>query len=170
MKGADFVIDNSGTSRGSRSTRWHELWGWLKSLPQLPSDFRLARPMTRPLTSTGMITLADPLHHARSCFADRVAVVDGERAFTYRRARRSMRSPRRRPGRWACEPVIGGAAGGERPPLPRGLFGLPAAGIVLVPLNTRLAPAELAHIVQHSGARALITDRDPGTSATWSST
>ena len=39
-------------------------------------------------------------------------------------------------------------------------FGLPAAGIVLVPLNTRLAPAELAHIVQHSGARVLITDRD----------
>ena len=42
-------------------------------------------------------------------------------------------------------------------------FGLPAAGMVLVPLNTRLAPAELAHIVQHSGSRALITDRDPGT-------
>ena len=34
--------------------------------------------------------------------------------------------------------------------------------MVLVPLNTRLAPAELAHIVQHSGARVLITDRDAG--------
>jgi long-chain acyl-CoA synthetase len=34
--------------------------------------------------------------------------------------------------------------------------------MVLVPLNTRLATAELAHIVQHSGARALITDRDAG--------
>ncbi len=41
-------------------------------------------------------------------------------------------------------------------------FGLPAAGMVLVPLNTRLAPAELAHIVQHSGARVLLTDRDVG--------
>ena len=41
-------------------------------------------------------------------------------------------------------------------------FGLPAAGIVLVPLNTRLAPAELSHILQHCGARVLITDRDAG--------
>jgi long-chain acyl-CoA synthetase len=40
-------------------------------------------------------------------------------------------------------------------------FGLPAAGVVLVPLNTRLAPRELAHIVEHSGARVLIADRDP---------
>jgi acyl-CoA synthetase (AMP-forming)/AMP-acid ligase II len=31
--------------------------------------------------------------------------------------------------------------------------------MVLVPLNTRLAPTELAHIVEHSGARVLITDR-----------
>jgi len=44
---------------------------------------------------------------------------------------------------------------------------LPAAGLVLVPLNTRLAPAELTHIVQHSGARVLITDRDPGLLAAW---
>lgn len=43
LKGADFVIDNAGTT-DDLARRVHELWGWLKSLPQLPSDFRLARP------------------------------------------------------------------------------------------------------------------------------
>ena len=27
-----------------------------------------------------MITLADPIAHARRCFGDRIAVIDGERA------------------------------------------------------------------------------------------
>jgi dephospho-CoA kinase len=43
LKGADFVIDNSGT-REDLTRQIHALWDWLKSLPQLPSDFRLARP------------------------------------------------------------------------------------------------------------------------------
>jgi dephospho-CoA kinase len=43
LKGADFVIDNSGTP-DDLTRQVHALWHWLKSLPQLPSDFRLARP------------------------------------------------------------------------------------------------------------------------------
>lgn len=43
LKGADFVIDNSG-SREDLARQVFALWDWLKSLPQLPSDFRLARP------------------------------------------------------------------------------------------------------------------------------
>ena len=43
LKGADFVIDNSG-SREELTRQIHALWDWLRSLPQLPSDFRLARP------------------------------------------------------------------------------------------------------------------------------
>src|SRR5690242_19137852 len=35
-------------------------------------------------------------------------------------------------------------------------------GMMLVPLNTRLAEPELVSIVAHSGARVLFTDRDPG--------
>jgi fatty-acyl-CoA synthase len=37
-------------------------------------------------------------------------------------------------------------------------FGVPLAGAVLVALNTRLTAAELAYIIEHSGARLLIHD------------
>ncbi len=36
--------------------------------------------------------------------------------------------------------------------------GVPLAGAVLVPLNTRLAPADLAYILRHSGSRLLLID------------
>ncbi|MCW2599958.1 MAG: putative fatty-acid--CoA ligase [Frankiales bacterium] len=38
----------------------------------------------------------------------------------------------------------------------------PASGLVLVPLNTRHAEPELRYALIDSGARALVTDRDPG--------
>jgi long-chain acyl-CoA synthetase len=109
------------------------------------------------------MTLADPIEHARSCFGDRVAVIDGERCFDF--AELADRC-RRLAGGLAALGVQRGdrvallSANGHR--YLEAFFGLPASGIVLVPLNTRLAPAELAHIVQHSGARVLITDRDAG--------
>ena len=110
-----------------------------------------------------MITLADPLEHARACFGNRIAVIDGDRRFTYRelanrceRLAAGLASLGVQPG----DRVAVLAANGHR--YLELFFGLPAAGMVLVPLNTRLAEAELTHIVQHSGARTLITDRDPG--------
>ncbi|MEP7046980.1 MAG: AMP-binding protein [Ilumatobacteraceae bacterium] len=110
-----------------------------------------------------MITLADPIEHARQCFGDRIAVVDGDRTITY--AELSARCADLAAG-LATKGVRKGdrvallSANGHR--YLEAFFGLPAAGIVLVPLNTRLAASELAHIVQHSGTRVLISDRDPG--------
>ncbi len=43
LRGADFVIDNSGTP-DDLAPQVFALWEWLKSLPQLPGDFRVARP------------------------------------------------------------------------------------------------------------------------------
>jgi long-chain acyl-CoA synthetase len=108
-----------------------------------------------------MLTLADPLEHACACFGERLAVIDGERSFTYndladRCAR--LASALGGLGVQQGDRVALLAANGHR--YLEAFFGLPAAGIVLVPLNTRLAPAELAHIVKHSGARVLITDRE----------
>nr|WP_241684305.1 AMP-binding protein [Actinomadura sp. J1-007] len=37
-------------------------------------------------------------------------------------------------------------------------FGVPLAGAVLVAINTRLAPAEVGHILDHSGAKVLVVD------------
>jgi long-chain acyl-CoA synthetase len=39
---------------------------------------------------------------------------------------------------------------------------VPAAGLVVVPLNTRHAEPELRYALEDSGTRALITDQDPG--------
>jgi long-chain acyl-CoA synthetase len=39
---------------------------------------------------------------------------------------------------------------------------LPAAGFVIVPLNTRHATPELRYAIEDAGAKLLITDRDPG--------
>ena len=39
---------------------------------------------------------------------------------------------------------------------------IPAAGLVLVPLNTRHVEAEPRDALANSGARVLVTDRDPG--------
>ncbi len=110
-----------------------------------------------------MITLADPIEYARTCFGDRVAVVDGDLTLTY--AQLAERGDRLAAG-LAELGVRGGdrvallAANGHR--YLEAFFGVPASGVVLVPLNTRLAQGELAHIVRHSGAKVLITDRDPG--------
>lgn len=113
-----------------------------------------------------MMTLADPIEHARSCFGERIAVIDGGRVVDY-----TELADR-------CRRLASGIAGlgvqhGDRVALlsanghryVEAFIGLPAAGMVLVPLNTRLAPVELAHILQHSGARVLITDRDAGSLA-----
>ena len=110
-----------------------------------------------------MITLADPIAHARRCFGDRIAVIDGGRAITY--AELADRCDRLAAGLATLgihpgDRVALLSANGHR--YLEAFTGLPASGIVLVPLNTRLAPNELAHIVQHSGARVLISDRDPG--------
>ncbi|NDE59236.1 MAG: dephospho-CoA kinase [Acidimicrobiia bacterium] len=43
LKGADFVVDNSG-DRQSLAGQIERLWSWLTSLPQLPADFEPPRP------------------------------------------------------------------------------------------------------------------------------
>jgi dephospho-CoA kinase len=42
LKGADFVIDNSGEV-ADLDRQIDKLWGWLTALPQLPADFTLER-------------------------------------------------------------------------------------------------------------------------------
>jgi len=110
-----------------------------------------------------VLTLADPLEHARRYHADRLAIIDGDRRFSYRelalRASQlvaGLQGAGVRPG----DRVALLSANGHR--YLEAFFGLPAFGIVLVPLNTRLAMPELQAILQDCGARVLLTDRDPG--------
>ena len=98
---------------------------------------------------------------ARSSFVwrDRIALVDGDRRFTYtefeQRIHRLASALRRL-----------GVEKGDRvavlaPNTPAALephFGVPLIGAILVMLNIRLQAGELAWIINHSGAKVLIAD------------
>lgn len=109
-----------------------------------------------------MHTLASPLKHALNLAPDKVAVVHNQDEFTYAQLHERcarlinvLRSLKLQKGdRVAilaanCVQYI------------EVYVGVPAAGLVVVPLNTRHAQAELSYALKDSGARVLITDRDP---------
>lgn len=98
------------------------------------------------------------LERSASVWAQRPAVVDGARAWTYRELHDRVRR-----GAAALRADLQ-VASGERvalllPNVAAMLemhYAVPAAGAVLVPLNTRLAAADYAHVLEHSGARVII--------------
>src|SRR5438445_336558 len=94
------------------------------------------------------------LERAGDAHADRVAVQDGERAFTYRawRARsRRLASALRRVGLEPGDRVAFLALNSE--PLLLAHMGVPQAGGILVAVNTRLNADEVRYIMEHSGPR-----------------
>ena len=120
-------------------------------------------PMPAPFTFTELSPTAF-LDRSEHAFAERTAIVDpgaggagAERRFTYREfAERSRR----------LAGVLGalGVRPGDRVAvlatnshvMLEAHHGVPYAGAVLVPLNTRLSADELVHIVEHSGSRVLL--------------
>jgi long-chain acyl-CoA synthetase len=110
-----------------------------------------------------VLTLADPLEHARRVHASRVAVIDGDTRLDYAELHER------------CARLATGLAGlglerGDRVALLsanshrylEAFCGVPAFGFIVVPLNTRLSEHELRAILEDAGARVLLTDRDPG--------
>ncbi|MFN0089862.1 MAG: class I adenylate-forming enzyme family protein [Acidimicrobiales bacterium] len=110
-----------------------------------------------------MATFLDPLSRALRVAADRTAVIDGALRYDYaeldRRCRRlagALYGLGLSPG----DRVAILAANGHR--YLEAYLALPAAGLVIVPLNTRHAEPELEYALVDSGARVLLTDRPPG--------
>ena len=108
-----------------------------------------------------MHTFADPLLLAMQVAANRTAVIDKDSAYTY--AQLNDR----------CARLVGGLRGlglqkGDRVAIwadncheyIETYVGVPAGGLVVVPLNTRHAEPELRYALEDSGTRVLITDRD----------
>src|ERR687883_159875 len=101
------------------------------------------------------------LERAARAFGDRTALVDGSTRWTYRQFRERVH-------RQATALHGMGLRSGDRvavlapnsPMLLEAHFGVPLAGAVLVPINTRLAPAEIGYILRHAGAKALLLDRE----------
>jgi fatty-acyl-CoA synthase len=99
------------------------------------------------------------LERSALVYGDRLGVVDGDVRLTY-----SELSDRSR--RLAGALREAGVEPGDRVAflspnthaLLEGHFGVPACGGALVAMNTRLAPAELGYILEHSGAGVLIHD------------
>jgi fatty-acyl-CoA synthase len=105
------------------------------------------------------LTPLDFLARSASAFRDCLAVVDGDRRFTYREFQARVH-------RLAAALQAAGVGPGDRVAVlaPDGAaaleahFGPMLIGAVLVMLNTRLASEELLWILKHCGAKVLIVD------------
>ena len=93
------------------------------------------------------------LGRSAEVFADKTAIVYGDRRLTYRafaaeatRLARALQASGVRPGdrvAYLCPNI---------PELLVANFAVPLAGAILVPLNTRLSPDEIDYICTHAGA------------------
>ena len=101
----------------------------------------------------------DFLYRAAYLYPDNVAVVHGQRRYSYRElAERSWRL--------ASALRSAGLAKGDRvatllfnsPAMLEAHFGVPAAGGILVAVNNRLSGPEVGYILRHSGAKYLLLD------------
>jgi fatty-acyl-CoA synthase len=99
------------------------------------------------------------LERSAAAFPERTAVVDGERRFTWAQFRERVR-------RLAVALQESGIEKGDRvaflapnaTELLEAHYGVPAAGAVLVAINTRLKTEEVRYILEHSGSRLVAVD------------
>jgi fatty-acyl-CoA synthase len=101
------------------------------------------------------------LRRSAVIYPDKIAVVHGDRRYSYR-------AFEERVDRLASQLRANGLQKQDRvaflcpniPPLLEAHFGVPAAGGILVAINTRLNAHEIEHILKHSGARFLFIDTE----------
>jgi fatty-acyl-CoA synthase len=99
------------------------------------------------------------LERSTAAFPERTAVVDGERRLTWAEHRERVR-------RLAVALQDSGIEKGDRvaflapnaTELLEAHYGVPAAGAVLVAINTRLKAEEVQYILEHSGTRLVVVD------------
>jgi fatty-acyl-CoA synthase len=101
------------------------------------------------------------LDRSAAVFPDRLAVVDGDLRFTYSDYHRRSSALTGALASLGIGPGDKVAALCTNSHVMLELHhGVPWRGAVLVPLNTRLSAAELSHVVEHSGARALVATHE----------
>jgi len=107
------------------------------------------------------LTPASFLDRSAAVFADRIAVVDGERTFTYREMSDRCR---RLTGALAAmgvghEDRVAALCTNSHVMLELH-HAVPMRGAALVSVNIRLSPAEMAEIIRHSGASLLVATHE----------
>src|ERR1700751_2990454 len=103
----------------------------------------------------------DFLRRAAYVYPEKVAVVDGQRRYSYGelaqrswRLANALRSAGLRKGDRVATLLFNSS------PMLEAHFGVPAAGGILVAINNRLATPEVGYILGHSGARFLLVDAE----------
>jgi fatty-acyl-CoA synthase len=114
-----------------------------------------------PASSFTSLTPLAFLERSADVFADKTAIAYGDRRLSYSefgaeatRLAHALRSSGMRPGdrvAYLCPNI---------PEMLVANFGVPLAGAVLVPLNTRLSAEEVRYICDHSGAKLLVADTE----------
>ena len=125
-------------------------------IPQLPSPWPERTGVSR--TELNPVSF---LHRSMAIHPDRVAVVHGERRYTYAELSERVNRLASALRAHGLEPHDRVAA--VCPNIPALLelhYGVPAAGGVLVAINTRLSSTEVGYILEHSGARVLFLDAE----------
>ncbi|KAF9273660.1 hypothetical protein BGZ68_001324 [Mortierella alpina] len=129
------------------------------------SDLANAPHRVKPSTSAANRSELNPVHFlARSAtiYPSKVAVIHGERRYTYRELnRRSVALA------YALKDQLDIRRGDRvaiiAPNIPAMLeahFAIPAARAIICAINTRLAPQEVDYILKHSGAKVILCDRE----------
>ncbi len=107
------------------------------------------------------LTPLTALERAAAVFPDHVAIVHGRQRFTYRQFYdRSRRLAAALKARGIAKGDTVAAMLSNTPPMLEAHHGVPMAGAVLNALNTRLDAAAIAFMLEHGGAKILITDRE----------
>ncbi len=107
----------------------------------------------------GRVAIGDLLKRAARRFPDRVALTDGNRQVTFTELERDA-------NRFANHLVQRGLKPGEKisticnnsVEFVKALFGIHRAGLVWVPINTMLGPADMDYILGHAEVRFAIID------------
>ena len=110
-----------------------------------------------------MHTFADPIKYASRMAPTKTAVIDGAESVNFAELHRRCRllaGALRDLGLNKGDRVAILANNGQR--YIETYMGVPAAGLVVVPLNTRHAMAELKYSLEDSQTKVLLIDRDPG--------
>ena len=123
-------------------------------------DLPVGQDVKSPTSYTALTPLAF-LERSLDVFADKTAIAYGERRLTYSEFGAAAT-------RLANALRASGIERGDRvaylcPNIPEMLvanFGVPLAGAVMVPINTRLAAEEVRYICDHSGAKLLVADTE----------
>src|SRR5689334_8050356 len=120
----------------------------------------------RPEFNYEPLTPTTYLHRAANVFPDRIGCVDGSTRFTYAafkdrclRFAGALRAVGIKPGGRVA------VLAGNSHVMLTAHYGVPFAGAVLVALNTRVTPSDMAFILEHSGASLLIYDQELAKSA-----